>query len=227
MFTSQSSDARTDMELEVIQSWCWYDTGRQTIPEADCWQKEGSLDGIDGTIYWRESMVVFSSCYTCAVRYWPVACRNFNKVIGDPVQHCDFVPGLLWSQALSELRWHSPCSGSRCSKTWRNECLCAECWLINTSIYIAGTEPRYRQVLIFFCEKLTLITLKYVGVKSIQVFINKWMTHERDMPFKQCVILTCTKENNNRKFKGANPIHQFCNQFAWLYFYDIACFVFW
>ena len=91
-------DTSTDEDLEVIHSWYWYDTGRQTIPETDCRREKGSLVCVDGTILYQESLLMTSSWYTSGCQV--LVCWDFDEVIDNTVHHCDFVLFSSWLKVL-------------------------------------------------------------------------------------------------------------------------------
>ena len=80
---SWSKDTCTDKELEIFyilmadHSTGWPLMERRTFV------------GVEGTIYWQESLMMSSCCYICG--YQTLACRDFDKAIDGPMHNCGFV----------------------------------------------------------------------------------------------------------------------------------------
>ena len=91
LFTVTVLGYSTDEDLEVIHSWCWYGTGRQTIPETDCRREKGSIVGVDGTILFQESFLVTSSWYTSGCHVWSAGTEEDDFISRTIL--CDFPPG--------------------------------------------------------------------------------------------------------------------------------------
>ena len=75
-----------------------YGTGRQTIPDTDCRREKGSLVGVYGTILYQESLLMPASWYTSGCQV--LVCWEFDKVIDNPIHHCDFVLFSPWLKVL-------------------------------------------------------------------------------------------------------------------------------
>ena len=64
----------------------------------DCRREKGSLVGVDGTILYQESLLMTSSWYTSGCQV--LVCWDFDKVIDNPVHHCEFVLFSPWLKVL-------------------------------------------------------------------------------------------------------------------------------